>query len=722
MLGHPGISAFEYAGEAERHNHEKRVKDVHGEQKLFGLALWRDSTHSAKSAQEDDAAQSVVSSKRLECQLPQTHIEDCTIAQRRRGTFMNHTPRNHEVRSPTKLSHRQTSSEDLGRLYASYRGSSDDNANTSVSHSVQHSSYGSFSLDQSAKMKMNTSVELDSKEVTLNPLVSVYTKPQMTESHEERNSHIGKIMHPTSTVSPRPRRNQSSSAAASIKSSHTGISKRSLKKFLGGNTGLDTFVDHHPASFEEEIRPDTTASKSTQRPETANSKRRRRQTPYKLPKPIVTDPSRHAPLEPLVAHHRREVTGSDVDPLPPHVDIDNDISEAATLLAINEYFDLQELPRPVDSSMELSHPVKPATSKTAHAEAPSQSSISSSSSKHAPPIQDIDGPKESTPSLPERNPERLSRINSPINSHRMKSTSELSTQSDFTSAAKGQYSPYDERFDTVPRALLHIPLPPAIHARSTSSASGKLAPRIPGHDELASARLNDFNYFLRMTGPSPTNEIKLSSKKKKRGLRAMKVRSRKDSKNGMTSNSPNPSLPPPPACAREMTTSSGAKHLQIMIPTSDVSPNQTVSLPVYDAQGHSRRVSVTWTDELLQPLAGASVERAINPGPSTPASTTTQRSPKPAAASPKAVPVEDHPLLVSRKEQTRNRKLRDLKKAKEKVGVIEDDGDMEDKVARLEWLAGQLAEGLAKSAGIEGELLGPEEVLEAWMGMVREEE
>ncbi|KAF2446972.1 hypothetical protein P171DRAFT_442175 [Karstenula rhodostoma CBS 690.94] len=688
MLGHPGISAFEYAGAAEQHYREERAWEKATEETVLTRATERHPTLSADMEREEAAPQPVASSETSERQQPQTPVDEYTTAQRRRGTFgtfVNHTPRNHEVRLSSKLSHRPTSEEGVGRSYASYRGSSDDNTETSKSYSGgQHSSFGSFGVEQSAKASVSDPVELDSKEIPINPL----------------------IMHPLPTVPiipisvpitlPRQRRSQSSSAAASIKSSQTGISKRSLRTFLGRNASLDASFPRQPTSIDASKQ-----STSKLQPQ-ANSKRRRRQTPYKVPSPLITDLGRHAPLEPLVLHHRREVTGSDVDPLPPHVDIDSDINEAATLLAINEYFDGQEATLKEHRHSAHLNEIPMPTSESPLNQARLSSSL------HQTPKKDEAAPKKPTPSLPERNPERLSRINSPISARLPKSASSISVQSDFTSAAKGQYSPYDERCDIVPKILHRKPLPtsPREHGRSTSSASGKLAPRIPGHEELASSRLNDFNYFLRMTGPSPMHEAKAVPKKKKKGLKVVKVRSRKESKNPINSRCSGEEQPPVPACCLEETTKAGGvKHLRIKIPGEDVNAQLAV-LPQ----------SSPWIDEMVQPLAGADVERAVNPADEA-SPTFKGRSPKSAAISPKAVSVEHHPLLVNRKEKTRSRKLRDLKKAKGSTGGDTEGGAEEyssdDKVQKLEWLVGELAEGLRIEAGLE-EGLGPEEVLKTW--------
>lgn len=526
-------------------------------------------------------------------------------------------------------------------------------------------------------------------------------------------------------VVPKQRHSRSSSAATSTKSSQTGLSKRSLRNFLIRNTPLDVFPRGNQPASSEELAPTSPTNASKLPPETANSKRRRRQTPYMMSKPFYTGLGRHAPLEPLVLRHRLEVTGSDVDALPPHVDVGNESSEAATLLAINEYFDSQESSisghRAKESDGSFQHPAFGKSS--VHTKEDSSPTSYTEFSEH----------EEPTSSHSKRNSKRLSWTNSPFSmaSRRRKSASELSMQSDFTSAAKGQYSPYDEHFEAVPKILKRVsvalskgsPGQDQDQGRSASSASSKLAPRIPRHDELTNTSLNDFNSFLRVTGPEPTSEAKTGSKKKKKGLRVIQVRSRKDAKKstGRPRTGSNASmLLHLPSCAQPKMTSFGTKHVEI-VPKMKMDVGAEVDQigygPTANDTTHKHGQTKVWTEEMLQPLGSSSIEHAIDPVSTVP-STTVPRSPlrsaKPAARSPRSVSVENHPLLPSRQEQTRSRKLRDLKKAKEKVDTDEEKREvLHEKVAKLESLVDDLAEALAYSAGLNARLT-PEEVLEAW--------
>ena len=188
-------------------------------------------------------------------------------------------------------------------------------------------------------------------------------------------------------------------------------------------------------------------------------------------------------------------------------------------------------------------------------------------------------------------------------------------------------------------------------------------------------RLNELSYFLKHTEPSLEPQVSKQPRKKK-GMGLFKVKQRKSlaARVGSVEGSPQRPRPRPviPSCAREMTTSGGARHFKIIIPTDTPRASQVVGLPVSKqrAQRHSRHMSISFTEEMLNPLASPAVERLMTrldtpeecgstPAPKSP------RSPKRSPRSPKPVPVDDHPL-VSRDEQTRARKLRDLQRIKRK--------------------------------------------------------
>jgi hypothetical protein len=290
------------------------------------------------------------------------------------------------------------------------------------------------------------------------------------------------------------------------------------------------------------------------------------------------------------------------------------------------------------------------------------------------PIDELGLPDE-PPAVPERSPKRLTNPSFPIHS---KTT--LSLDTEFAFAAQGQYSPYDKEDDGlyVPKKRILQRLDVGQADRAGSSNLGKLAPPILSHSALTASsrlRLNDLNYYLRHTGPSPEPQPAKRQRKRK-GMKIFKVKQRNSlaARVGSVEGSPQRQRKqaPIPTCAREMTTSGGARHLKIIIPTDSRAGSQIVSLPVAQpgTDRRSRHVSIPFTEEMINPLASPEVERMFS-GYETPRRSFSEpapispRSPKRAPKSPKRIPTNDHPLLT-REESTRARKLRDLQRVKRK--------------------------------------------------------
>jgi hypothetical protein len=167
----------------------------------------------------------------------------------------------------------------------------------------------------------------------------------------------------------------------------------------------------------------------------------------------------------------------------------------------------------------------------------------------------------------------------------------------------------------------------------------------------------------------------MPKQRKKKGMKLFKIKQRKTlaARVGSVEGSPQRARKQPavPACAREMITSGGARHLKIVIPTE--TPSGSL-MSKSCTQRRSRHVSITFTEEMLNPLARSEFERMISTFeiPGTPEQTLSTpvpllpRSPMRPPVSPKFVPVDDHPL-ASRDEQTRARKLRDLQRIKRRA-------------------------------------------------------
>lgn len=663
---------MEYAGRNEEEN-GKKTKD--GRKKKKEWSLKGRLTPSTVSVQEENRPPATASAENQAPDLPDQQGEEIgSIQQRRRGTFINHTPRDFEIRT-SKRTEAQSSTESYSRPHTSYQGSSDINTRPSSRQHGQNSSFGSSHAETKCYGVSDCPVELDSKAVA--------------RAHSEN----------------------SDSRSWTANDDSTEISKADKKPAQSPTEPTDTYGGaQEDGSTAVEFQGD--------------SKPRRRQTPFKNSSPPSTCSTRHMPLEPLVAQHRRGPAISKVSDLPPQLHVDQ-VAQLSTDRAFQEYFRGQEGTQTPEQSA-IHGEVRPMI-RTPEVPIPS--------SPLAFPAGDLKIPNAPAPDLPHRNPERLIDPSTP----HLRTRSGLSLTGDFASAARGQYSPYDRQHDTasptMPRSRGHTPA--AQSSRADSSAQGgKLAPPIPSHEQLtASTGLSDLCFFLKNSGPPPALPAlpprSTPQKKGKSGLKVFKVRNRMSSVVRVSSIGPQqrskvaPSLP---ACARQTSTTGGAKHIEIVVPAGD----QRGTVPV-NGGAVSKRVSIAWTDEMLSPLASPAVEAAISgrrqdPSSPSPPPRGSPRNPRKPPTPPRLVPVDRHPL-ASREEQTRARKLRDLERVRGKgdagagagaprrsTDSIERLGEamrlVRDETVQLRGLNAELTAALARVLGVED--TGPERVLEAF--------
>jgi hypothetical protein len=413
-----------------------------------------------------------------------------------------------------------------------------------------------------------------------------------------------------------------------------------------------------------------------------DKKRQRRQTPFKVIIPNLTNPARHAPLEPLVAKHRRKASFDNMTELLPEIETEQ-IGEMGTFGVIQRYFDSQT-GGPVLVPKTLCHAYSPDPRDVPLPMSPEPSlSKSTKEPLEIYAIGEIDL-HEPPPTVPDRSPKRLTNPGFPVQVQ-----SVISTHGDFVFVTDEQRSSCDghEKPDNnlhVPKKRVSKRLDVGQAGRVGSPQVGRLAPPILSHDALTASAdlgLNDLSYYLKHTGPSTDPQPVVQQHKKKMKLFKVKHRKSLAARVGSVEGSPQRARrqAPIPTCAREMTTSGGSRHLKIVIPTESPRNTQVIAIPAPQprTQRRSRHISITFNEEMLNPLASPKVERILasfepasrsvsEPVPVSP------RSPKRAPKSPKAVPVEDHPLAASpepcpsREDQTRARKLRDLQRIKRK--------------------------------------------------------
>ncbi|KAF2027507.1 hypothetical protein EK21DRAFT_71645 [Setomelanomma holmii] len=708
MFGHPGISALEYAGQVRKQS--------------TSISEWSLKRKSTRQEHTTPPTSTELERDTVEVLPPVHFVDELGYQQRRRGTFINHTPRIFEMRS--------------SKTVEVYRPSRRESENYSRPLSRQ----GSLASTSPAVTSQHG-----------------HSPPANSGAFEERS---------TSTCG----------AVAGIESFDVGLAsspeaceasaKSRRRSFSAPLTKILTYLPSDAIVADPASRESSLQSSSASDYRSQETKRQRRQTPFRLITSKQISVPRHAPMEPLVAKHREVDAIGDVP-----FDMDREVSaEFGTFGVIQRYFDSQgggpvATPRSVPEAQSPLHPPEEPLPRSPepNMQKPFMEPIA------IYPIDELDMPDDPPP-VPDRSPKRLTNPSFPF-----QIKPDTCRDSDFRFAAEGQYSPYDKNAN-----VLHVAKKRTQKRLSVEQTAwvgsphmGRLAPPILGHDALTASselRMNELSYFLKHTGPPPKPQP-MTVQRKKKGMRLFKVKQRKSlaARVGSVEGSPQRARnrPPIPSCAREMTTLGGARHLKIVIPDEMTHGGPSTALPVSKqrTQRRSRHVPISFTEEMLNPLASAQVERMIS-GFDTPPErrsisspvSRSPRSPKRSPKSPKPIPVKDHPL-ATRDEQTRARKLRDLQRIKRKpvpartpsehhqledatAGALptpahtpepnvnnahEDEGieeqnsadrmgQLQDRVVSLQRQNAQLAEALAKIVGLElkdGDLRS-EDVLQAF--------
>ncbi|KAH8730646.1 hypothetical protein GQ44DRAFT_606806 [Phaeosphaeriaceae sp. PMI808] len=670
MFGHPGISALEYAGQADTMRKQSKS--------LSEVSLKHKSTASMHNNTSTSSISATTELERGEVTPPLHFIDEYGSHQRRRGTFINHTPRHFEVR-PSKC-------------VEAYRPSRADSEN--------------YSRPLSRASMASTSPAISSQ-YGLDPSPDIGSCLSSNMNYSSTNSHRRSFSAPPNRIV-----THEMGVATSTSQLSTESTRRSTR--ISDHQGQET-------------------------------KRRRRQTPFRIVASKKINVSAHVPSGPWITEHGCHDTGDFIGDVP--FDMDREVSaETGTFRILQKYFDSQ------GGTPALSSNITPGALSSNPPTTPS--SVSPEPSLHKSfrepiAIYPIDEMLDRVPAVPDRSPRRLTNPGFPLCT-----TSTKSEGSDLECAADGQHLPYDEDKDALripkKRTKEHILVKQAAWVGSANI--GKLAPPILGHDALTASSdlgLNNLSSYLKHTGPSTDTESGAMQQRKKT-LRLFKGKQRKSlvARVGSVEGSPDRARnrPPVPTCAREMTTSAGTRHLKIVIPAETPSGSQVSILSTLEqrVKRHSRYMPISFTEEMLNPLAGSQVESIIARCEPPERSFSTpilrsSRSPKKSPVTPEPVPIHEHPLVL-RDEQTRARKLRDLQRIKRKPvptrthelqhsepnagalptpahtpepvtdNKLEDDGIEEDRLDRLQDTVvllreqnKQLAEALARFVGLKVE-------------------
>jgi hypothetical protein len=589
MFGHPGISALEYAGQVEN----RRALSTEG-------SLKRVST----SSTQRDSATAETEAEGEELDPPVHYLDEFGNQQRRRGTFINHTPRNFEMRTSRSVD-----------VYQPSRAGSEN-----YSRPLSRQSSSSPALPSQSGLSPSTNSGTFGKRSTLG-----HDHVAKSDSTEISSPSSPEVYQPST----RSHRRSLSAPPSKI------LTYQSAASTLIGQSSRDpslcstSLSDHQPLE----------------------TKLQRRQTPFKLSTSKQSIAPRHLSLEPWVAEHRQKEEVEKIGDVP--VDMDREVSaEIGTFGVIQRYFDSQG-GRPVSSTRIVAEnppPNEPVPPLPVSSEMNLRKRFMEPSAIY--PIEELELPADPPP-VPNRSPKRLTKSSSV-------------RDSDFIIAAEGEYSPYDEDSDA-----LHVPKKRTEERPDVGKAAwvgspnvGKLAPPILGHDALTASSdlaLNALSYYLKHTGP-PLKPQLMTPQEKKQGMKLFKAKQRKTlaARVGSVEGSPQRarSRPVVPSCTREMTTSGGAKHLKIIVPTTEpLSGTQAIGLPISKVRmRRSRHISITFTDEMLNPLASPEVERMIStfdiPERSVSAPIpTSPRSPKRSPRTPKFERVQDHPLAADEEQE-----------------------------------------------------------------------
>ncbi|KAF2116710.1 hypothetical protein BDV96DRAFT_598575 [Lophiotrema nucula] len=703
MFGHPGISAFEFAGAQAEHQEEAERK---------ASIRARPSTRDENSIRAASAATAESDSTALH----QVLQEQPQIGQRPRGIFINHTPRSFEIIT-VKKNDSHTSHGGANPLQQHPLGGTSGRVISASTHISQHSSRVSSGIGEG-----------DYK-----PIPPPKDHPDYPYTGLSSRQRYEAICHgPGSEI-----RSRSTSGSYRIARKPLKVSLRS------------PFSSPMSTSADEKAQKATVSSQSRR----DLKKRERRQTPYKISGPLRlrSGPSsirsnRNSPLEPWVARHQRQASEGTVRTQPegrstsqtfhsaeqhpandqqepetedlskksssspslsPPATIEGNVDAMAsdevaqtqdeidgigalsTYRAIQEYFESQEASIASSStgsrqSSGEGRCIRLFGSPDTHL------GLSRTQAGAEQPSLELEIPVEPTPELPARSPKRLTKPLLP--GHGRSASAASNASNDFNTAAEGKYSAYggDHNSNSTPepQSLIEIP-----KIRVGSSTVGRMPPPVSTSKTEVSDRHPHFELcdYLRNTGPEPKSQPQ-QIKRTRPGLRLFGLGGKKSlaARVGSVEGSPANAARKPtiPSCAKEMFTSSGKRHLYIDVPITYLDNEHTVTLAVDSSDPHrAKHVSITWTDEMLNPLASPGLEQAIcdfnaAPNDAEPSSPTATRSPRrsPVEAKPVPIPDENHPL-ASREEQTRARKLRDFKRATK--GQQEKDAIREATIAAL---------------------------------------
>ncbi|EUC34806.1 hypothetical protein COCCADRAFT_25153 [Bipolaris zeicola 26-R-13] len=562
MFGHTGWNALQYAGTF--YDTRNRTSTTSGSFESISTSSMFDENTPPTTADTQPAS--------LDLSPPIVFKHEVKTQKRGKGTFLNHTPRSYEMQTPRTMDAYGS----LGHSREKYSCHRMFGCAVSVDESTIFASpcgYSSSAESRQGDYKISvlpaTPVELDSKEVA---------------SPSSREDHL---------LSVKPiQRSSSLPVARALKYEPRVALPSGYTRYEVGGWSTKPQIDHSP-----------------------DRKYSGRRVSFKVTAPDSRSASRHASLEHLSTKNRRKASREVIGELP-----QKEIEQAGNVAVFGvtqEYLDSQ-VGEPFSTS-ETFHAYSSDSREMLVPELPKRSISAPVRKQYVSYAAEESDMREALPALLYRGPKSV--IPSGFPFHIAPSL-----------PAVGENGSLDHGQDVLSRKI-HIRngehkargpkyLDVGKAEQRDHPPVGRLAPPILSHEALtanANLGLNDLSYYLKHTGPSPTESKHPKLRQRKRSIKFFRPKERKKQApahgGGSSPERIAKQTPINPAWVRETKTSGGVRHLRIVIPTTENECDMTVKpLPALPVQGqqHTRNVSSNgFEEDTLCPPENSAVQHIL---------------------------------------------------------------------------------------------------------------
>lgn len=562
MFGHTGWSALQYAG---------AFYDIRSRTSTTSGSF--ESTSTSSMYDENTPPTTAVTQQvGFDLSPPIVFENEIKTQKRGKGTFLNHTPRSYETQTPRTMDAHGS----LGHFREKYSCHRMFGCAMSVNESTIFASpcgYSSSAESCQGDYKISilpaTPVELDSKE---------------TASPSSRGGHLLSVK-PT-------QRSSSVPVARALKYEPRVALPSGYTRYEVGGWNMKPQIDHSP-----------------------DRKYSGRRVSFKVTAPGSRSASRHASLELLSTKNRRKASREVLGELPQQET--RHVGDVAVFGVTQEYLDSQ-VGEPFSTS-ETFHAYSSDSREVLVPELPKRSISAPVRKQYASYAAEESDMREALPALLYRGPKSVTPSGFPFHI-----TSSLPTVGEDGSLNQGQDAL--SRKIHIQNAENKVREPKHLHVGKSGQTAhppvGRLAPPILSHEALtanANLGLNDLSYYLKHTGPSPTESKHPKLHQRKRSIKFFRAKERKKQAPAHGGGSPPQGLakqtPINPAWVREMKTSGGVRHLRIVIPPTENECDMTVepvpALPV-QIQQHTRHVSSNgFEEDTLCPPENSAVHHVL---------------------------------------------------------------------------------------------------------------